>query len=106
MIMMHGTHAATPLTAAMEATLTVTWRCSCWTLWPPGASTASWWTAAWQGGLTANSIGWSSRELAKLAGDRADKGSEGGGATALTLRDRWLSLAEAASTCGCEHKGV
>ena len=50
------------------------------------------------GGLTANSIGWSSRGLAKLAGDRADKGSEGAGATALTLRDRWLSLAEAAST--------
>ncbi len=31
-------------------------------------------------GLTANSIGWSSRGLAKLAGDRADKGSEGAGA--------------------------
>ena len=52
MIMMHGTHAAAPLTADMEATLTATssWRCSCRKLWPPGASAASWWTAGQQGG--------------------------------------------------------
>ncbi len=105
MIMMHGTHAAAPLTATMEATLTVTWRCSCRKLWSPWGE-RRFLVDCLQGGLTANSIGWSSRGLAKLAGDRADKGSEGAGATALPLRDRWLSLAEAALTCGCEHKGV